>query len=581
MLRSTRTLFALAGVRPASLSVPALVTSGVFVCVPAIAAPTVYNLGLLPTGTESRAGGLTPDGWTVSGSANTATSFSRSFRWTLSGGMTDLGPPPLGSPWTAANSIAATGNAVAGNGGNSLFRWTSAGGMQNLGIWPSSTVGLARGISANGNIVVGWSNNNGFGGQAALRWAGAGLQLLPALPGGLSIGNNAFGISPDGSIIVGTSGWSGAGIRAVRWLSAGTIVQDLGALPGGTNARANDCSTDNTTIVGSSTWIGSGQRAFRWTSAGGMVNLGVPAGGLDSSADAVNGDGKAAVGSYSIAVNNSRALLWNTSIGTVDLTNYLTSLGASLGGYTLISATDISQDGSAIVATGSLLGLSRAFLIRNVPCPSTPRIISDPIGRAACPTSPGVVAFTFDAEAPGGGQVNLEYRWVVEISPTTGELVPLSDGPFVDPLSGTSMLISGAATNTLHISDIVAGVGLPPRDVNFGGTVTNPCGTVTTTLAMLRFTPAACTGACSPADIANTDGLTSQAGGGPDGAIDNGDFTAFFGAFFAASEDPSRIAADIADTDGLTIDQGGGPDGMIDNGDFSAFFAAFFAGCPV
>ncbi|MFN7743579.1 MAG: hypothetical protein ACK5WB_10675 [Phycisphaerales bacterium] len=178
------------------MTLPALVTAGVFVCVPAIAAPTVYNLGLLPTGTESRAGGLTPDGWTVSGSANTATSFSRSFRWTLSGGMTDLGPPPLGSPWTAANSISATGNAVAGNGGNSLFRWTSAGGMQNLGIWPSSTVGLARGISANGNIVVGWSNNNGFGGQAALRWAGAGLQLLPALPGGLSIGNMPSASAP-------------------------------------------------------------------------------------------------------------------------------------------------------------------------------------------------------------------------------------------------------------------------------------------------------------------------------------------------------------------------------------------------
>jgi uncharacterized membrane protein len=562
------------------LPASALVAVLALVASPIHAAPTVYNLGVLPTGTDSQSGGVTPDGWIVCGGSNTSTSFSRTFRWTLAGGLVDLGPPPLGSSWTSAGRISSSGNAAAGNGANRLFRWSSSGGMQNLGIWPSSTLGLASGISGDGAIVVGWSNNNGFGGQAALRWAGAGLQLLPSLPGGLTVGSNALGISPDGSIIVGTSGWTGSGIRTVRWLSAGTVVQDLGTLPGGNNARGNDVSTDNSTIVGSSNWTGSGQRAFRWTSAGGMVNLGVPGGGTDSSADAVNGDGKAVVGAYQIALNNSRALLWNTSVGTVDLTNYITSLGGALGGYTLIRATDINQDGSAIVATGSLVGVQRAFLIRNIPCPSVPIIIRDPVGRAACPASPTVTTFAVDAEAPGGGQVNLEYRWVVEASPTTGDLIPLSDGPFVDPLSGMTMLVSGAATPTLHITDIVAGIGLPPRDIKFGGTVTNPCGTVITSLATLRLSAAACSGACSPADIADTDGLTTLDGGGPDGAIDNGDFTAFFSAFFATSNDPARAAADIADTDGLTIDQGAGPDGQIDNGDFTAFFAAFFAGCP-
>jgi len=86
---------------------------------------------------------------------------------------------------------------------------------------------------------------------------------------------------------------------------------------------------------------------------------------------------------------------------------------------------------------------------------------------------------------------------------------------------------------------------------------------------------------CSPADIANTDAETTLTGGGPDGAIDNGDFTAFFNAFFADVGDPARAAGDIANTDGETTREGAGPDGTIDNGDFTAFFNYFFQGCPL
>ncbi len=75
---------------------------------------------------------------------------------------------------------------------------------------------------------------------------------------------------------------------------------------------------------------------------------------------------------------------------------------------------------------------------------------------------------------------------------------------------------------------------------------------------------------CSPADIADTDGNP-----GGDNAIDNGDFTLFFGAFFADTSDPLRANADIADTDGNP-----GGDGAVDNGDFTLFFGAFFVGCP-
>ncbi|MCE2966166.1 MAG: GC-type dockerin domain-anchored protein [Phycisphaerales bacterium] len=74
---------------------------------------------------------------------------------------------------------------------------------------------------------------------------------------------------------------------------------------------------------------------------------------------------------------------------------------------------------------------------------------------------------------------------------------------------------------------------------------------------------------CGVADIANTDGEYL-----PDNVVDNGDFNAFFAAFFRDETDLDRFFADIANTDGDPS-----ADGLIDNGDFTAFFAAFFVGC--
>ena len=102
---------------------------------------------------------------------------------------------------------------------------------------------------------------------------------------------------------------------------------------------------------------------------------------------------------------------------------------------------------------------------------------------------------------------------------------------------------------------------------------------------------------CNPADIADTDGNTVLTGGGPDGQLNNGDFSAFFAAYFI-STDCSRLdgtllpcsAADITNTDGQVHPawpgyggprgfRGGGPDRTLDNGDFQAFFTYFFQGC--
>jgi hypothetical protein len=84
---------------------------------------------------------------------------------------------------------------------------------------------------------------------------------------------------------------------------------------------------------------------------------------------------------------------------------------------------------------------------------------------------------------------------------------------------------------------------------------------------------------CNPADIAQTD-----AAPGPDGCVDNGDFSLFISSFFSADctatcgQVPVVACnpADIAQTDAAP-----GPDGCVDNGDFSLFISSFFSAiCP-
>src|SRR5262245_49323645 len=96
----------------------------------------------------------------------------------------------------------------------------------------------------------------------------AGLGDLP----GRAFSSDAYGISADGSTVVGQS-TSSNGSEAFRWTVADGIV-GLGDLPNnGFSSLARGASADGSVIVGRGL-SGLGGEAFRWTSAGGMVGLG-------------------------------------------------------------------------------------------------------------------------------------------------------------------------------------------------------------------------------------------------------------------------------------------------------------------
>lgn len=507
------------------------------------APPVIYNLGIYPGGTESHGSAVSHDATYVTGYGDyifNSQTFYYAFRWSIAGGLVNLGTP-ASITTTAGNSMDYAGSGIAGNGSNKLFRWTQSGGMQNLGLLPGAIGGgLATGISGDTTIVVGWSGASD-GNIYGVKWVnpgGGGVTALPTLPGGL-FGSAAYGISSDGSTIVGGSTWTGSGYRAVRWLP-GNIVQNLGALPTATDSRAYAISRNNSVIVGDCQ-MPSGDRIFRYINAS-MQNLGTPSGTTDSYARSTNYDGKVVTGRAKIATNTYRACYWSTNTGMLDLAAWVTALGGNLTGWVLLESWGVSDDGSAIAGTGTFNGATRAFLIKGLPCPSVATVITDPVDRAVCANPNSSATLSVAIDAPG----DVTYQWGVESPADSGVFVPL-EGPFFADSTG-QFTFEVAGWDGPEVTITGARAAAPIKEIRFIPWVTNPCGTVNSSVARVAL--------C-------TSDLTC------DLVVDDADFVQFAGAYDAL------------------ICPGGTPgvpdfcpgdlnyDGFVDDADFVIFAAAY------
>ena len=133
--------------------------------------------------------------------------------------FTGLGDLPGGDFSSQALAISSDGKVVVGEGTTQFgdikaFRWSiESGRMEDLGslTFPSST---ARGVSADGSVVVGWAENQIR--SRAFRWTEAtGMVAIETLPSQdptdplrgdcTDFGNHALNISDDGSTVVGWS----------------------------------------------------------------------------------------------------------------------------------------------------------------------------------------------------------------------------------------------------------------------------------------------------------------------------------------------------------------------------------------
>ncbi|MCB9723258.1 MAG: hypothetical protein H6748_04325 [Spirochaetaceae bacterium] len=185
------------------------------------------------------------------------------------------------------------------------------------------------------------------------------------------------GISADGSVLVGKARNEFDQFEAFRW-SAESGMVGLGTLlaPGapGAYSEASKVSADGSTIVG---WTSGdlGMTPFIWTEAAGMMPVGTLAGfqgppaHLDFEFEMdVSGDGSIVVGT---GFATEGAFIFSRAIGLQSLEGYLSIRGLDLGGWHLISASGISEDGRIVVGTGTNpAGVFEGYLVI-IPEPAT------------------------------------------------------------------------------------------------------------------------------------------------------------------------------------------------------------------
>jgi len=222
--------------------------------------------------------------------------------------------------------------------------------LVGLGFLPSPAFdsSSAFGVSADGSVIVGESVNSNDDDEA-FRWTSGGgmvpLGFLPGVP--LNPDSRAFGVSADGSVIVGQASNSNRDQEAFMWTSG--VMEGLGFLPGSSFpfSRANGVSADGFVIVGESRNSNDNVEAFMWTSGGGMVPLGFLPGAIvgindESVAHAVSADGSVIVGVSPNSNGDDEAFMWTSGV--------MEGLGFLPGASPAFSlARGVSADGSVIV----------------------------------------------------------------------------------------------------------------------------------------------------------------------------------------------------------------------------------------
>lgn len=239
-----------------------------------------------------------------------------------------------GATHSDARGISADGSTVVGFSntatGPQAFYWNSSSGMNAIGDLLGAPNGSrALGASSNGATIVGNGNTN-ISGSTAEAFSFTQLGGITSVAGpSLKF---ALDISNDASTIVGQTSTN------IAYHRAGGLTTTISPLSGGTTSQATGVSADGSVVVGTSVGIGAND-AFLWTTSSVSAT---PLGGSNSSASAISSDASTIVG-------RSSNLAFRYDVGATTMT----SLGDLPGGFGQSNARDVSADGSVIVGQGS------------------------------------------------------------------------------------------------------------------------------------------------------------------------------------------------------------------------------------
>ena len=354
---------------------------GLAICVSRARAddPWFTGLGDLSGGaTYSEVWGISGDGRTVVGGSNVGgggfSPILAAFRWTQDEGLVSIFDESSVGGSARAFSASHDGSVIVGtvdygpfsNDGIQAFYWSAATGAVLIGDLPGGNSGVPRGyaraVSGDAGVIAGIGES--ANGVEAFRYDTESAQMsgLGDLPGG-PFSSSAYGISFNGSIIVGLSLSGTQEYQGFRW-TASTGMRGLGFLTPAPGLQryslAEAISADGTIIVGESRSVaaGNGYEAVRWTPTGIQALGDLPGGGFQSWAYAVSGDGSVVVGRGSVPGGGPfggsypRAFIWDAAHGMRDLPAVLASCGLDITGWRLDEARGVSADGYTIVGNG-------------------------------------------------------------------------------------------------------------------------------------------------------------------------------------------------------------------------------------
>ena len=319
----------------------------------------------------------------------------------------------------AASGVNYDGTVVVGDDGTELFMWTEQNGAMTIGGVAPQGYGGRPDVSADGSKVAGTSINPSSGlGELSIYDVDSGLWTNLGGIGGSSGSStsSSWGISQDGTSIVGL-GWVNAGsAHAIQWTAATGMV-DLGSTVSGSSSRANDCNGDGSVVVGwqdsttgfrqGAIWVngvqqllthpgggaseagcvsfdgtfvgGSGNssnnyEAWRYNTNTGMENIGpAPVNGWRGATTGLSDDGSVVVGFYRPwpgPALQGRGFYYKDGLGYQDLNDVATDLGIDTQGHILALPLAVSGDGTTVVgladdATGFVLRLAQSTAIND------------------------------------------------------------------------------------------------------------------------------------------------------------------------------------------------------------------------
>lgn len=315
---------------------------------PALADSSITFLNPLIPGSPTVVTGISGDGSIAVGSSN-----DKAIYWTSDGVAHDIGIAFGNRSHASAISSDGTfavGHTTVGLDTVSAWAYEIAGSYTVL---PKTIFGgatkdaSAHGVNSDGSVIVGVQSNGVLANGVV--WSGLNWNTETNIGSlrGPGFSSAAFGVSGDGTIVVGHSASENAATRPIYW-TAGGGMHELS--PGATDVgSAQAISADGSTIIGIDS-IGGAAHAFSWTGVNyaTATDLGSLGGGI-AVPYAVNADGSVIVGTAATIELSSRAFRY--ADGTMsDLNILLSETGADMTGLVLQNALSVSADGNYIVA---------------------------------------------------------------------------------------------------------------------------------------------------------------------------------------------------------------------------------------